>query len=245
MKIIGKNMLIENRYKIIIATIYNLVLTMGLFLLFFEFLGPILEPGFLPKGMERIGSILTIMTGLLAFQGGALLTHANYRRDNRMDFLKTMEGSADRFYLREISGVSLALLFEMVISAVLLIIVAKPLEISWNIFLLILYLVLTGIFFLNIGNLVGYFSKRSALNISALPLVIIVLFLISGSVIPLVHFDNIYALILYYLPTGMILSGTDSILAGDFNALLIPLIYFVVLDLITVFVTRFVLNLDD
>ena len=238
-------MFIENRYKLVIVTIYNLLLTLGLYLLFFQFLEPTLQAGFVPTKMESIGSILTIMAGLLAFQGGALLIHANYRRDNRMDYLKTMQCLADRFYLREITGISLALLFEIIISAILLLIMAKPQGVSWNFLLLILYFLLTGLFFLNIGNLVGYFSKRSALNISALPVVIVVFFLISGAVIPLFQFDNLYALILHYLPTGMMLSGTASILAGDFNALLIPLIYFVVLDLITVFVTKFVLNLDD
>jgi hypothetical protein len=243
MKLNLKNIFSEKRDKIVWITVYNLLVTLFLYLFFL-----LIQTGLTNIKISEISilnSIIIIVASLFAFIIGFQFTFTNFNLNNTATYYNMVAGNSNRFYFRQLIDTLILILFEIIITFIILTILINP---GINIIMLpvfLVYIMLVAIIFINLGNITGVLTKKSPVSLAALPVIILLLYIVSGPLAALEQNPILYSIIIKYFPAAMVLKGGTSTLLQKFNEVVIPLIYVLGLDILTSFITILLLKREN
>ena len=244
MKLNLKNIFRENRDNIVYITVYNLLFTFLLYLLFFL----VLQTGLTNiniSDLSILNSIIIIVASLFAFIIGFQFTFSNFNLNSTATYFNVVAGNSNRFYLRQLINALILILFEIIITLIVLNIIDNSVINILMLPIFVIYIILVAIIFINLGNIAGILTKKSLVSLAALSIIIFLLYILSGALVPLEQNQTLYGMIIKYSPTAMVLNGGSHILQQKFNAIVAPLAYVLGLDILTSFITILLLKREN
>ncbi|MCF7886032.1 MAG: hypothetical protein K9M80_06025 [Candidatus Marinimicrobia bacterium] len=241
---ISKNSLKNNQTNIIIITIFNVIITILFYLFYLKLIKPAINTTQVLPDSHWFNSIILIVPITLIYYLTAQIISSEYWGNKNAEYIKTLSEVSYLYYIRKVLNLELILVLQSLLTIILSLFLITP-EINYfTLLLYIFYIIFAGIFFINLGCIMGFFSKKSTLKGQGIGLIIIMLFLIGGFGIAVNH-HQILGGVIKYLPTSIVLSGGAAILKPEFGSFLIPFIYILVLNIVTIFITYFILNKND
>lgn len=234
------NFIKNNRHNLIQITIYNIILTISLYSLLYVLISPSLSAQLEISEIYWFNSIMIMVSMSITFILSSAIIHTEYRINKSIDFQKMISGSHKKIYLKNVTGITISIFFQILISLIFLLILVNP-DLNYLVLpLYIIYLLLAVVFFINLGLITGFFTRKTTISIPGIVLMILILFLISGTILPFYRY-----VIIKYIPTSIIIFGGLKLLEANFTSLLIPMAYLIGLNIFITVITNAILNKSD
>ncbi len=225
------------RKKVLSGLVINLLGVFLFYLVFIVGLSTLLPRiNFIDTSQYMFPGIIAFISGIIAYGLSSVNTWKMLNVPGVMDQIRTSNLSLWQIHLsKSITYVIKTLIHTVLPSIFLYIMIGFSLPFAYILFFWI-YLIFGVFFILQIGIMIGTLIVNQRTHFLIIFFIVFPLFLLSGMIVPINYFPEIFSKIIYYFPTTAVIEGGRELFINHYFNFLYFL-YLIVLDIITYFVS--------